>query len=64
MKKTMMLAGAAAIFFLSPVAAYANCKLTCDWYCDWRWAGDPAAAALCWDGCMAGCDTGPTEPTV
>lgn len=62
MKKTMMFAGALAILLMTPVAAYADCKLTCDWYCDRTYPSDPASAAICWDGCMAGC--GDHEPTV
>lgn len=64
MKTTLMSLGAAAIFLLSPVAAYADCKHTCTTYCGQQHPDNPWARAVCQDGCMVGCDLGPTEPTV
>lgn len=64
MKKLLMLGGAVLVFALNSVAAYADCKLTCDWYCGYQHPSNPGAEAICWDGCMVGCDRGPPEPTV
>lgn len=64
MKTILVSFGAAAIFLFSPVAAYADCKGTCGGYCGEAHPSNPSAYAICYDGCMAGCFTGPTEPTV
>lgn len=56
MKKVLAFGGAALTMLLTPVAAYADCKLTCDWYCDRAHPSNPGNAAICWDGCMSGCE--------
>ena len=61
MKNLIMLGGAALIFLLSPVAAYADCKATCGGYCGEAHPSNAGARAICYDGCMAGCTIGPTE---
>lgn len=63
MKNILMSLGAGAIFVLTPVAAYADCKGGCKDYCGDAHPSNPAAYAICYDGCMAGCTIGPTEPT-
>lgn len=60
MKTFAMMGAAALVFVMTPVAAYADCRGGCSQYCGQAHPSNPSARAVCHDGCMVGCVTGPT----